>query len=280
MDIISKVSDLRQRLASGNSIAFVPTMGNLHEGHLQLVRTAKQYAKCVVVSIFVNPLQFGANEDLASYPRTLDEDCKKLAAIGVDVVFAPDETDIYPTPQTMTINPPPVANDLCGIARPGHFSGVATVVLKLFNIVRPQVAVFGKKDFQQLFIIRELVRQLNLPIDIIGVETQRDGDGLAMSSRNGYLSPAERLEASRLYRALLMVVEAAKKQEQEYTAIEAQTGQYLTQLGWIVDYVSIRSADTLLPPQPADRHLVALVAARLGKTRLIDNIEFTLDSDQ
>src|SRR5690606_36056898 len=147
MDIISKVSDLRQRLASGNSIAFVPTMGNLHEGHLQLVRTAKQFAKCVVVSIFVNPLQFGANEDLASYPRTLVEDCKKLAAIGVDVVYAPGETDNYPSPQTMTFNPPRVANDHCGIARPGQFSGVATLVLKLIIIVRPQVAVFGKNHF-------------------------------------------------------------------------------------------------------------------------------------
>ncbi len=277
MEITTTVAGLRQRLAKETAIAFVPTMGNLHAGHLQLVEVAKQHGRCVVVSIFVNPLQFGANEDLASYPRTLDADCEKLQAAGVNVVFAPSEAEMYPVEQTITVNPPPIANDLCGAARPGHFAGVATVVLKLFNMVQPQVAVFGKKDFQQLFIIRELVKQLNLPIAIIGVDTRRDEDGLALSSRNGYLSAAQRLEAPRLQRALQLVVEAAKKGGQDFAAIEAQTAQYLTQLGWIVDYISIRSAQTLLPAENTERQLVVLAAARLGKTRLIDNLEFSLD---
>ncbi len=277
MEITTTVAGLRQRLAKETAIAFVPTMGNLHAGHLQLVEVAKQHGRCVVVSIFVNPLQFGANEDLASYPRTLDADCEKLQAAGVNVVFAPSEAEMYPVEQTITVNPPPIANELCGAARPGHFAGVATVVLKLFNMVQPQVAVFGKKDFQQLFIIRELVKQLNLPIAIIGVDTKRDENGLALSSRNGYLSAAQRLEAPRLQRALQLVVEAAKKGEQDFAAIEAQTAQYLTQLGWIVDYVSIRSAQTLLPAENNERQLVVLAAARLGKTRLIDNLEFSLD---
>ncbi|MDX9951954.1 MAG: pantoate--beta-alanine ligase [Methylophilaceae bacterium] len=277
MEITTTVAGLRQRLAKETAIAFVPTMGNLHAGHLQLVEVAKQHGRCVVVSIFVNPLQFGANEDLASYPRTLDADCEKLQAAGVNVVFAPSEAEMYPVEQTITVNPPPIANELCGAARPGHFAGVATVVLKLFNMVQPQVAVFGKKDFQQLFIIRELVKQLNLPIAIIGVDTKRDENGLALSSRNGYLSAAQRLEAPRLQRALQLVVEAAKKGEQDFAAIEAQTAQYLTQLGWIVDYVSIRSAQTLLPAENTERQLVVLAAARLGKTRLIDNLEFSLD---
>lgn len=277
MEITTTVAGLRQRLAKETAIAFVPTMGNLHAGHLQLVEVAKQHGRCVVVSIFVNPLQFGANEDLASYPRTLDADCEKLQAAGVNVVFAPSEAEMYPVEQTITVNPPPIANELCGAARPGHFAGVATVVLKLFNMVQPQVAVFGKKDFQQLFIIRELVKQLNLPIAIIGVDTKRDENGLALSSRNGYLSAAQRLEAPRLQRALQLVVEAAKKGEQDFAAIEAQTAQYLTRLGWIVDYVSIRSAQTLLPAENTERQLVVLAAARLGKTRLIDNLEFSLD---
>ena len=277
MEIITTIDGLRQRLAKESAIAFVPTMGNLHAGHLQLVETAKQHGQCVVVSIFVNPLQFGANEDLASYPRTLEADCEKLQATSVDVLFAPSEAEVYPAKQTITVSPPPIANELCGAVRPGHFAAVATVVLKLFNVVQPQAAVFGKKDFQQLFIIRELVKQLNLPIAIIGVETKRDEDGLAMSSRNGYLSAAQRLEAPRLQRALRLVVEAARKGEQDFAAIEAQTTQYLTQLGWVVDYISIRSAQTLLPADKTGRQLVVLAAARLGKTRLIDNLEFSLN---
>lgn len=276
MQIVNTVEALRARLQTETSIAFVPTMGNLHAGHLQLVELAKTRGQCVVVSIFVNPLQFGANEDLANYPRTLEADCEKLRAAEVDVVFAPTEQEMYPTPQTVTIQLPAIANDLCGASRPGHFIGMATVVLKLLNMVKPQVAVFGSKDFQQLFLIHELVKQLNLPIEIVAGETKREEDGLAMSSRNGYLSAAHRLEAPRLQRALKLVVEAAQKGNQDYDAIEAQTVQFLTQLGWIVDYISIRSAETLMPAEKSDQKLVVLAAARLGKTRLIDNIEFSV----
>jgi pantoate--beta-alanine ligase len=276
MEVIGTIEALRQRLARESAIAFVPTMGNLHAGHLQLVEIARQRASCVVVSIFVNPLQFGANEDLASYPRTLEQDCANLEAAGADIVFTPSVGEMYPVAQHVLVEPSPVASELCGAARPGHFRGVTTVVLKLLNMVQPQVAVFGKKDFQQLFILRDMVQQLNLPIEILAGETVRETDGLAMSSRNGYLKPAERMEAPRLYRALLQVVQAAKSGRRDFDAIEAQTAQYLTQLGWIVDYISVRSATTLLPPQPDEQILVALGAARLGKTRLIDNIEFAL----
>lgn len=276
MEIIRSIAALRERLAREASIAFVPTMGNLHDGHLNLVKIAREHARCVVVSIFVNPLQFGANEDLASYPRTPEQDCTHLETAGADIVFMPSVEEMYPVPQQIVVEPPPVADQLCGAARPGHFRGVTTVVLKLFNMVQPQVAVFGKKDFQQLFILREMVKQLNLPIIMIGGETVRESDGLAMSSRNGYLKPAERLEAPRLHRALLQVVQAAQGGRRDFAAIEAQTAQYLTQLGWIVDYISVRSANTLLSPEPDERELVVLGAARLGKTRLIDNIEFAL----
>jgi len=276
MEVIASIEALRQRLSRENSIAFVPTMGNLHAGHLRLVEIARSRASCVVVSIFVNPLQFGANEDLASYPRTLEQDCAQLETAGADIVFTPDVSEMYPEPQHVLVEPSSVASELCGASRPGHFRGVTTVVLKLFNMVQPQVAVFGKKDFQQLFILRDMVRQLNLPVEIVAGDTMRENDGLAMSSRNGYLKPAQRMEAPRLYRALQQVVQAAQGGRRDFDAIEAQTAQYLTQLGWIVDYISVRSAATLLPPQPDERTLVALGAARLGKTRLIDNIEFAL----
>lgn len=276
MEVIAAITALRQRLSRENSIAFVPTMGNLHAGHLKLVEIARSHARCVVVSIFVNPLQFGANEDLASYPRTLEQDCAQLGTAGADIVFTPHVNEMYPEPQHVLVEPSPVASELCGAARPGHFRGVTTVVLKLFNMVQPQVAVFGKKDFQQLFILRDMVRQLNLPVEIIAGDTMRENDGLAMSSRNGYLKPAQRMEAPRLYRALQQVVQAAQGGRRDFDAIEAQTAQYLTQLGWIVDYISVRSAATLQKPQPDERTLVALGAARLGKTRLIDNIEFAL----
>jgi pantoate--beta-alanine ligase len=276
MEVIDTIAALRQRLAQENAVAFVPTMGNLHAGHLNLAEIARQHASCVVVSIFVNPLQFGANEDLASYPRTLEQDCANLEAAGADIVFTPSTSEMYPVPQHVLVEPSPVANELCGAARPGHFRGVTTVVLKLFNMVQPQVAVFGKKDFQQLFILRDMAQQLNLPIEIVAGDTVRETDGLAMSSRNGYLKPAERMEAPRLHRALLQVVQAVKSGRRDFEAIETQTAQYLTQLGWIVDYISVRSATTLLSPQSEERALVALGAARLGKTRLIDNIEFAL----
>jgi pantoate--beta-alanine ligase len=276
MDIVPTIAGLRSRLARAGRIAFVPTMGNLHDGHLALAQIARQHADCLVVSIYVNPLQFGANEDLASYPRTLAADCEKLAATGANVVFTPSDAELYPAPQTIQVEPPPVADELCGTHRPGHFKGVCTVVAKLFNIVRPEVAVFGKKDYQQLFILREMVRQLDMPVEMLAGETMREQDGLAMSSRNGYLRPAERLEAPRLYRALQQVVLAAQGKQEDFASIEAQTAQYLTQLGWVVDYIAVRSAATLLPPAPDEKQLVALGAARLGSTRLIDNIEFAL----
>lgn len=276
LEIIPDIASLRARLVQEKKIAFVPTMGNLHAGHIHLVELAHQQADCVVASIFVNPLQFGANEDLDNYPRTLAADCEKLEAAGASIVFTPSVSEIYPIAQTMRITPPPIANELCGAARPGHFDGVATVVMKLFNIVQPQVAIFGKKDFQQLFIIRELVRQFNLPIAIIAGETQREESGLALSSRNGYLSNSQKLEAQRLYRTLKLIVENVQQGNRDYQAIEAQSSQYLTQLGWMVDYLSIRSAQTLIPASAEDCNLVVLAAARQGKTRLIDNIEFSV----
>lgn len=275
MQIITSADELRQRLSNEASVSFVPTMGNLHAGHIHLVELAKQHGQCVVVSIFVNPLQFGANEDLASYPRTFDADCAKLQLAGADIVFAPTEKEMYPVAQTVMIDPPIIANELCGAARPGHFRGVATVVLKLFNLVQPQVAVFGKKDFQQLFIIQDMVRQLNLPIRIVAGETMREADGLAMSSRNGYLTAAQRQQAPQLYQALQQAAKSVMARE-DCRTIEAQSSRHLEQSGWVVDYVSIRSAVTLTPASIQDHDLVVLGAARLGTTRLIDNIEFKL----
>lgn len=274
MQVITSIAALREQLAQQTSISFVPTMGNLHAGHLHLVELARQQATCVVVSIFVNPLQFGPKEDLASYPRTLAADCAKLETAGADIVFAPSVEEMYPQAQTMRVTPPPIASELCGASRPGHFDGVATVVLKLFNIVQPHSAVFGKKDFQQLFIVRELVNQFALPITIVAGDIVRETDGLAMSSRNGYLTPAQRLEAPRLNKALQLVVKALIGGNRDYTAIETQTAQFLTQLGWIVDYISIRSAVTLAPASSDDNQLIVLAAASQGSTRLLDNIEF------
>jgi pantoate--beta-alanine ligase len=276
MDLISSISELRQRLASEASVAFVPTMGNLHEGHLDLVRIAQQHAACVVVSIFVNPLQFGANEDFGKYPRTLQADCDRLAACGVAVVFAPTEADLYPQPQQVTVEPPPLAQDLCGAFRPGHFRGVATVVLKLFNIVQPQVAVFGKKDYQQLRVVHQMVEQLNLPLKIIGAETMRAADGLALSSRNQYLSAAERTEAAFLYQMLRDMRMELQNGVQDYARLESNAVAALSGRGWQVDYVAIRAQASLAAPVPGERELVILAAARLGATRLIDNLEVCL----
>ncbi|HQS57366.1 MAG: pantoate--beta-alanine ligase [Gallionellales bacterium 35-53-114] len=276
MEIISSVAALRQRLGRENSVAFVPTMGNLHEGHLDLVRIAQQHAKCVVVSIFVNPLQFGANEDFGKYPRTLQADCDKLAACGVAIVFAPSEADLYPQPQQVTVEPPPIAQELCGAFRPGHFRGVATVVLKLLNIVQPQVAVFGKKDYQQLHVIRQMVTQLNMPVTIAGAETLRATDGLALSSRNQYLTPAERTEAIFMYQTLGEIRKSLGGGNKDYALLEDKAVKALVSHGWQVDYVAIRSQTALLEPEAGERNLVILAAARLGKTRLIDNIEVCL----
>ncbi len=285
MQIIHTASALRQALKSQTNIAFVPTMGNLHAGHIHLVEIAKQHGQCVVVSIFVNPLQFGANEDLATYPRTLEADCDKLKTAGATIVFAPTVEEMYPDfdgntlNQTMTITAPPIANELCGASRPGHFSGVATIVMKLFNMVMPQVAIFGQKDFQQLFIIKQLVRQFNLPIKVIGVDTVREANGLAMSSRNGYLSVEQHHQASQLNQSLQNIVTQIQNNTQQnhivnFHQLENEAIALLKAQGWIVDYVSIKSALTLSNASGTDSHLVVLAAAKLGNTRLIDNIEF------
>jgi pantoate--beta-alanine ligase len=276
MEVISSVAVLRQRLSAETSVAFVPTMGNLHEGHLDLVRIAHQHAKCVVVSIFVNPLQFGANEDFGKYPRTLQADCDKLKAAGVAVVFAPTEDDLYPHPQQVKVEPPPIAQELCGAFRPGHFRGVATVVLKLLNIVQPHVAVFGKKDYQQLHVVRQMVEQLNVPVIIVGAETLRAADGLALSSRNQYLSQVERTEATFLYLMLLETQKALENGVRQYAQLEETAVKELVAHGWQVDYVAIRSQNSLLAPEAGEHELVVLAAARLGKTRLIDNVEVCL----
>lgn len=281
MQIIHTIAALRAALKNQASIAFVPTMGNLHAGHIYLVEIARQHAECVVVSIFVNPLQFGPNEDLASYPRTLEADCEKLETAGADIVFAPNASEMYPETQTMTITPPPIASELCGASRPGHFAGVATVVMKLFNMVffngsTRQVAVFGKKDFQQLFIVKALVRQFNLPIEVIAGETVREADGLAMSSRNGYLSAQDRASATQLNSALQSIVDAIKSGNKTFPALETTAIQQLSQAGWQVDYIAVRSAKTLLIPKEHERDLVVLGAAKIGTTRLIDNLTITI----
>ncbi len=276
MQIISNVTELRERLSKETNVAFVPTMGNLHEGHLDLVRIAQQHAQCVVVSIFVNPLQFGANEDFGSYPRTLQSDCDKLRECGVAVVFTPNEADLYPQAQQVTVEPPPVAEELCGAFRPGHFRGVATVVLKLLNIVQPQVAVLGKKDYQQLYVVRQMVAQLNVPVTIVGAETMRAPDGLALSSRNQYLSAIDRTEATFLYLMLMEIRQALKSGAKNHAQLEEKAVSVLLAHGWNVDYVAIRSPKTLLAAAAGERELVVLAAARLGKTRLIDNLEVCL----
>ena len=275
MQIIHRVAELRARLAREESIAFVPTMGNLHEGHLDLVRRARERGTCVVVSIFVNPLQFGPNEDFDSYPRTLEADCAKLQGLA-DVVFAPSVAGMYPEKQTLFVEPPPIADELCGAFRPGHFRGMATVVLKLLNLVQPQVALFGKKDYQQLAIIRQMVSQFNLPVTLVGGETVRAADGLALSSRNQYLSPAERTEAPFLYQTLANAADALHAGDKDHAAIEQKAAQALASHGWQVEYVSIRAQAGLGKPQPGERALVILAAARLGAPRLIDNIEVCL----
>lgn len=276
MEIISKIPVLQERLQSESDLAFVPTMGNLHEGHLALMALAKQRSKCVVASIFVNPMQFGPQEDLAKYPRTLADDCHKLQVAGVDVVFTPTEQTLYPVPQQVLIEPPPIANELCGAYRPGHFRGVATVVVKLFNIVGPAIAVFGKKDYQQLHVIRTLVSQLNVPVEVIAGETMRAADGLALSSRNGFLNESQRIEAVRLFRNLESIMHALVSGSRDYTYLENNAKAELEKYGWRVDYFSIRNQHSLAPAQVADTELVILAAAWLGGTRLIDNLEVFL----
>jgi len=275
MLIARTVADLRGALA-GRETACVPTMGNLHEGHLGLMRIARASAPCVVATIFVNRLQFAPTDDFDSYPRTFAEDTAKLEREGVDVLFAPDEREMYPEPQGYKVDPPPELADIVeGAFRPGFFRGVCTVVLKLFNIVQPRVAVFGKKDYQQLMIVRNMVRQLALPITIVAGETTRADDDLALSSRNGYLSAAERMEAPRLYRILKKSARAIAAGERRYERLEADAIAELRTHRWQPDYVAVRRQADLQPPGPDDRDLVVLAAARLGTTRLIDNLEIT-----
>jgi pantoate--beta-alanine ligase len=275
MQIFSTAAELRQRLSNQTSIAFVPTMGNLHEGHIDLVRIAREHGDCVVVSIFVNPLQFGPSEDFDTYPRTLDEDCARLQGLA-DVVFAPSVNEMYPERLTVFVEPPPIANELDGASRPGHFRGMATVVLKLLNIVQPHVAVFGKKDYQQLHIIRSMVAQFNLPVRIVGGETVRAADGLALSSRNQYLSPSERTEAAFLHQTLQGMRQDILQGKDDYERLQRQAVEALVARGWKVDYVAVRRQADLLPAGLADSKLVILAAARLGSTRLIDNVEVSL----
>ncbi|QWD92195.1 pantoate--beta-alanine ligase [Polynucleobacter asymbioticus] len=282
MKIISDIGELRDHLRGQNRASFVPTMGNLHEGHLSLMRLARQHGDPVVASIFVNRLQFGPNEDFDSYPRTMQADIEKLEKEGVYVLFAPTEKDLYPQPQEYRVEPPnQLGNILEGEFRPGFFQGVCTVVLKLFSCVQPKVAVFGKKDYQQLMIIRQMAKQFALPVDIVPAETIRAEDGLALSSRNGYLSVDERREAPELQKLLQQVREQVmglkQQSPEELKKIEASALEILTKRGWQPDYIAIRQQSDLASPSntalDAKEPLVILTAAKLGKTRLIDNLE-------
>jgi len=263
MQVVRDIQALRA--AAAGPLAFVPTMGNLHAGHLSLVNIARSHAKKVVVSIFVNRLQFRPGEDFDGYPRTFERDCAMLEAAGVDLLFAPDEKVLYPQRQDFKVEPGPLGEDLEGRFRPGFFQGVATVVMKLLNCVQPAAAVFGKKDYQQLLVIRGMVRQLNLPVAIVPGETVREADGLAMSSRNGYLSATERAEAPRLFRLLDMVKQGMPPE---------RAMDELTRAGWEPHYIQVRRRVDLTVPGRGETELVVLGAARLGKTRLIDNLEF------
>ena len=277
MQIIHTVKELREWRKTAGRVAFVPTMGNLHEGHLALVREAKKRADNVVVSIFVNRLQFGQGEDFDKYPRTLGQDAAKLEGEGVAVVFAPAEKELYPNvEQRYNVEPPNLQNELCGRFRPGHFRGVATVVTKLFNIVLPDAACFGKKDYQQLAIIKGFAEDLNFNVEIVPVDTGRASDGLALSSRNQYLNENERAEAPRLFRELNKIAEALHGGNLAYAELEQTAVRNLTAAGWTVDYVEIRHAESLAVAHAGDKDLVVLAAARLGGTRLIDNVEVSL----
>lgn len=278
MKIISCIEELRDQLRGQLRTAFVPTMGNLHEGHLSLMRLARKHGDPVVASIFVNRLQFGPNEDFDKYPRTFQADVEKLEKEGVYVLFAPSEKDLYPEPQEYRVRPPDdLGNILEGEFRPGFFTGVSTVVLKLFSCVQPKVAVFGKKDYQQLMIIRNMSKQFALPTEIIAAETWRAKDGLALSSRNGYLSETERAEAPTLFQTLNQVADQVRAGQLDPASIEEAAMQKLLQRQWQPDYVSIRKRDNLQPPSATDMAngaaLVVLAAAKLGQTRLIDNLE-------
>ncbi|HMM54446.1 MAG TPA: pantoate--beta-alanine ligase [Candidatus Desulfobacillus sp.] len=274
MHIHDTIAGLRAALKGAGRVSFVPTMGNLHEGHAALMRQAGALGDCLVSSLFVNRLQFGPREDFDTYPRTFAADCEKMAAAGVAHLFAPGEGEMYPRAQSFHVQPDPAQADILeGEFRPGFFRGVATVVMKLFAIVQPQVAVFGKKDYQQLMIIRNMVRELNLPVEIVAGETVRDADGLALSSRNGYLTAAERAEAPRLHRVLQAIRQAIAGGAHDWARLEDKAMAELAAHGWAPQYVAVRKQLDLQYPAAHDSGLVVLGAALLGSTRLIDNLE-------
>ena len=281
--IVHTIAELRIRIAAwkraGERVAFVPTMGNLHRGHIQLVERARELTPRTVASIFVNPMQFGANEDYAGYPRTLEDDSHRLDAVGLDLLFAPKLAEIYPRPLAdMTqVTVPELSTILCGVSRPAHFSGVTTVVAKLFNMVQPDVAVFGEKDWQQLVIIRRMTADLDLPVEIVGVPTVREPDGLAMSSRNGYLSVEERALAPALYTTLRATAERLRSGERDCAALEAEAKARLVAAGFRPDYFEVRRSDDLRRPTSEDVDLRIFAAAWLGRARLIDNLAVALD---
>ena len=278
MRTVHTIAELRAQVAAwrqaGERVAFVPTMGNLHRGHIHLVERAREQAPRTVASIFVNPTQFGPNEDFAGYPRTLAEDARQLKAAGLDVLFAPPVAEIYPRPlEDMTaVTVPELSGILCGASRPTHFRGVATVVGKLFNMVQPDAALFGEKDWQQLMVIRRLVEDLNFPVEIIGVPTVREADGLAMSSRNRYLTPQERAIAPALYATLSASAQRLRAGERDYQRLADDAKAALAAAGFRPDYFEIRRAGDLKPPSGEDTHLRILAAAWLGKARVIDNL--------
>ena len=268
---------LKQARKAGKSVAFVPTMGNLHSGHISLIAEAKRRADYVVASIFVNPTQFGANEDFSSYPRTLDNDAGMLAEANCDLLFAPAADEMYPDgrQQATTVQVAEITEVLCGASRPGHFTGVATVVTKLLNIIQPDMALFGEKDYQQLAVIRRLVAELCIPTSIIGMPTQRAEDGLALSSRNGFLTEAERLKAPLIYQTLTQLQAAIQAGEHGYASLTTAAKAHLTKCGFAPDYIEV-CTQGLNTPESGDLDLVILLAARLGKTRLIDNLAFSV----
>lgn len=275
MQVHETIAGLRAALKTASRVVFVPTMGNLHAGHITLMRQARAHGDTVVSSIFVNRLQFRPGEDFDKYPRTFAADCEKLVAAGVDHLFAPRDDELYPVPQRYVVEPPAEhENILEGEFRPGHFRGVATVVMKLFAIVQPQAALFGKKDYQQFMVLSAMVREFALPIEIIPGETVRAADGLALSSRNGYLSASERAEAPRLHRCLSGVAEAVRGGNHNYAALEAAAVAELRSHAWEPDYIAVRKRiDLQSPSSDENAPLVVLAAARLGNTRLIDNLE-------
>ena len=277
MQVIRTLSELRSWRAGHPDVGLVPTMGNLHAGHVELVRVARRYGETIATTIFVNPTQFGPNEDFASYPRTLEADLAQLEEAGNAMVFVPDVETMYPDGPTVTrVLPGPLANELCGAHRPGHFDGVLTVVSKLFHMVQPRFACFGRKDFQQLTLIRQMVRDLNFPLEIIPVPIVRADDGLALSSRNTYLSADERSRALALPRTLQWLAEALRAAPADVAHIEAQAMATLREAGFVPDYVSVRTEADLATVQHARGAMIVLAAARMGKTRLIDNLCFEL----